>query len=133
MGRGVLPEPIGEAIKRLRGKRKQAILAEAAGMPASSWSEYERGTRTPRPRQLERIVQALGCDLATFEAEVRQAAGHGPPVEELLKDTDRELREVEHEIDRCQSRRRLLVALRNYLSELPEGSFVPGRKSAWRF
>ncbi len=57
---------------------------------------------------------------------MRHAAGHGTgiAVEELVKDTDRELREIEYEIDRCQSRRRLLLALRHYLSELPEGAPV---------
>lgn len=64
---------------------------------------------------------------------VRHAAGHGTPVEELVKDTDDELREIENEIDRCQRRRRLLLALRHYLSELPEGALAASsRRLAWR-
>lgn len=133
------PNPLGEAIRRLRGKRKQADLAKAVDLTAGCWSNYECGRRIPRPRQLERIVEALGCDMTTFKTELRRVEDRGTgasskpglsiAVEELLKDVGRELREVEHEIDRCQSRRRLLLALRNYLAEQPTEilvSIAPG-------
>jgi transcriptional regulator with XRE-family HTH domain len=102
-------------------------------MAASSWSDYERGKRAPRPRQLERLLQALGCDIATFEAEVLRVvsertgaktsvAGQLVAAGELLNDFDRELREVDNAIDRYQSRRRILLALRSYLADRPEGA-----------
>ena len=42
----------------------------------------------------------------------------------LLKDVDRDLREVEHEIDRLETRRKLLLVLRQHLRELPPGTGV---------
>jgi hypothetical protein len=44
-------------------------------------------------------------------------AGQFVTVGELLKDIDRELRDVDNEIDRYESRKRILLALRNYLAD----------------
>ena len=46
---------------------RQSEVADAAGVPASAVSEYECGKRSPRLKNLRRIVAALGFDLAVIE------------------------------------------------------------------
>lgn len=127
---------LGEAIRRLRGKRSQAGLARAAGLSPSCWSEYERGKRIPRRKQVDRVIKALGCSRETFERELRSVAekrdepgGEGPfrAADDLLKDLDRELREVEHELDRMENRRKLFLLLRGRLEALPPDTLVSVR------
>lgn len=128
---------LGQAIRRLRGSRKQWTMAEAAGMTASSWSDYERGKRLPRRKQLDRIAAALGCDVTVLEQEALKIGGarlsaealREPPVpmetsDSLLKDTDRELREIDHSLDSLLVRKKLLLAFRHYLLRLPPGTPV---------
>jgi transcriptional regulator with XRE-family HTH domain len=133
---GDTPNVLGEAIRRLRGKRSQAGLARAAGLTPSCWSEYERGKRIPRRKQMDRVLEALGCSSETFERELRSVAerrddsgGEGPfrAAEDLVKDIDRELREVEHEIDRMENRRKLFLLLRSRLEALPSSTLVAVR------
>jgi uncharacterized protein Yka (UPF0111/DUF47 family) len=63
-----------------------------------------------------------------MDAEVSaKTAGETVPLiatDGLLKDMHRELREVEHEIDRLETRRKLLLMLRQYLGTLPPGTRV---------
>jgi hypothetical protein len=44
---------------------------------------------------------------------------------ELLQQTNRALREIETEINRLLTRKRLLLVLRRYLAGLPPGTQVP--------
>jgi hypothetical protein len=44
---------------------------------------------------------------------------------ELLKQTERELREIDAEISRLLTRKQLLLVLRCYLAGLPPGAPVP--------
>jgi transcriptional regulator with XRE-family HTH domain len=129
------PNDLGTAIRRLRGSRRQWELAEAAGMKPSSWSDYERGKRVPRRKNLERIAAALGCEVRTIEQEALQVSRERLSPDEgealaaavetsdaLLKDTDRMLRKVDHELDNLLITKRLLLALRQYLLSLPPGT-----------
>jgi hypothetical protein len=63
-----------------------------------------------------------------MDAEVNaKTAGEAVPLvtaDGLLKDVDRELQEVEHEIDRHKTRRKLLLVLRQHLQALPPGTGV---------
>jgi transcriptional regulator with XRE-family HTH domain len=111
-------------------------MAEAAGMTASSWSDYERGKRLPRRKQLDRIAAALGFDVTALEQEAlkigsARLAAESPretvPMEtsdSLLKDTDRELREIDDSLDSLLVRKKLLLAFRHYLLRLPPGTPV---------
>jgi transcriptional regulator with XRE-family HTH domain len=113
-------------------------MAEAAGMTPSSWSDYERGKRLPRRKQMERIAAALRCDVKTLEQEAlkigserfatespREAPVPTETSDSLLKDTDRELREIDHDLDSLLVRKKLLLAFRHYLLRLPPGTPVP--------
>ena len=63
-------EPIGDTIRRLRGKRRQAQLAESVGMRSSHWSQIENGHRAdPTLSTLERIARALGIRTSSLLAE----------------------------------------------------------------
>lgn len=130
------PNDLGKAIRRLRGDRPQWKLAEAAGMKPSTWSDYERGKRAPRGRNLARIASALGVDAETLEQEVLEVgrerlspgeAGAAPAVETsdaLLKETDRMLRKVDHELDDLLVFKKLLLTLRQHLLDLPAGTRI---------
>jgi transcriptional regulator with XRE-family HTH domain len=130
------PNDLGVAIKRFRGRRPQWKLAEAAGMTTSSWSDYERGKRKPRPPQKERIALALGITVKELDQETLKVAnervkaeeGAGEPPEtsdSMLQNTDRELHEIDRNLDALLARKRLLLAFRNYLVGLPPGTPMP--------
>ena len=122
------PNDLGKAIRRLRGERPQAKLADAAGMKPSTWSDYERGKRTPRGRNLQRIASALGVEVKTLEQEVLKVSRErlspdeaGLPSagietsESLLRETDRVLRKVDHRLDDLLEIKKLLLLLRQHL------------------
>ena len=122
------PNDLGKAIRRLRGERPQAKLADAAGMKPSTWSDYERGKRTPRGRNLQRIASALGVEVKTLEQEVLKVSRERlspdeaglPPTgietsELLLRETDRVLRKVDHRLDDLLEIKKLLLLLRQHL------------------
>lgn len=56
---------IGESIKAARKKAglTQKALADRLGIPYQGISQYERGTRNPKPETLGRIASALGITL----------------------------------------------------------------------
>ena len=58
----------GEVLGRLRRTRglRQVELAELIGQPRTVVSNFENGTRTPRPELLTRLAQALGVTVATL-------------------------------------------------------------------
>jgi transcriptional regulator with XRE-family HTH domain len=132
------PNDLGVAIRRRRGPLTQSVVAEAASMTTSSWSDYERGKRKPRPKQRERIAAALGCTVKELEqealkvanermaAEARQGAGEVPETSDtLLENTDRELQEIDQSLDSLLARKKLLLAFRRYLVGLPSGTPMP--------
>ena len=130
------PNDLGVAIRRLRGHRPQAEVADAARMTPSSWSDYERGKRKPRPKQKERIAKALGRTVKELEQEALKVAnertraeeGAGEPPEtsdSLLENTDRELHEIDRSLDALLARKKLLLAFRRYLVGLPPGTPMP--------
>lgn len=51
----------GENLRRLRGERSQAAIAEKAGMHVVSYQRCESGTIPHRPN-LEAIIRALGTE-----------------------------------------------------------------------
>ena len=59
---------IGEAIKKARNKAglTQKQLANKLGVSFTLVSQYERGTRNPKPETLDRIATALGMTLETL-------------------------------------------------------------------
>ena len=59
---------IGEAIKKARNKAglTQKQLAIKLGVSFTLVSQYERGTRNPKPETLDRIATALGMTLETL-------------------------------------------------------------------
>ncbi len=63
-------EHLGLALAVLRSSLRldQAEVARAAGVPASSVSEYENGKATPLPRTLDRILSGLGVPPSALEA-----------------------------------------------------------------
>lgn len=123
------PNDLGKAIRRLRGDRPQSKLADAAQMKPSTWSDYERGKRTPRGRNLARILAALGVDRKILDQEVLKVGRERLAVEEvgapspagaetsdsLLKETDRMLRKVDHDLDDLLVFKKLLLTLRQQL------------------
>ena len=123
------PNDLGKAIRRLRGDRPQWKLAEAAGMKPSTWSDYERGKRTPRGRNLARIASALGVEAKTLEQEVLKVGRERLSLEDagapsaagvetsdsLLRETDRVLRKVDHRLDDLLEIKKLLLILRQHL------------------
>lgn len=118
------PNDLGKAIRRLRGERPQAKLAEAAGLKPSTWSDYERGKRSPRGKNLQRITSALGVEVKTLEQEVlkvsreRLAPDEAPSPESsesLLHETDRALRKLDHRLDELLETKKLLLVLRQRL------------------
>jgi transcriptional regulator with XRE-family HTH domain len=139
MGEPEEPNDLGVAIRRLRGSRKQWELAEVADMTTSSWSDYERGKQRPRPPQLKRIAKALGCTLKELDqealkvgnerlaAEARQDGADAVPEtsDSLLVNTDRELQEIDQNLDSLLARKKLLLAFRRYLVGLPPGTLMP--------
>ena len=54
----VLPEKIGEKLRKLRGKRTQQEVAEEVGISQSALHMYETGSRVPRDN--------VKIDLANF-------------------------------------------------------------------
>jgi transcriptional regulator with XRE-family HTH domain len=130
------PNDLGVAIRRLRGSRPQWELAEAAAMTTSSWSDYERGKRKPRPKQRERIAAALGRTVKELEREALEVANERSKAEDgsgeapetsgsLLESTDRELHEIDRNLDTLLARKKLLLAFRRYLVGLPPGTPMP--------
>ena len=118
------PNDLGNAIRRLRGERPQSKLADAAGMKPSTWSDYERGKRSPRGRNLQRIASALGVEVKALEQEVlkvsreRLAPDETPSPESsesLLHETDRALRKLDHRLDELLETKKLLLVLRQRL------------------
>lgn len=132
------PNDLGKAIRRLRGDRPQSKLADAAGMKPSTWSDYERGKRSPRGKNLARIASALGVDAKTLEQEVLKVGRErlsldeaGAPSaagvetsESLLRETDRMLRKVDHNLDDLLLVKKLLLTLRQYLLDRPAGTRI---------
>jgi transcriptional regulator with XRE-family HTH domain len=56
------PRDLGDAIRKLRGRRPQKEVAEKAGIDPTTWSAYEHGERPPRTRKrFEQIARGLGC------------------------------------------------------------------------
>jgi len=133
------PNDLGVAIKRLRGPRTQASLAEAAGLKPSSWSDYERGKGKPRPPQKRRIAEALGCTVRELELEELSVAGERLAAEEqqdgvreavdtsdsLIENTDKELEEIDQTLDTLLARKKRLLVFRRMLAALPPGTPVP--------
>ena len=48
---------IGERLRKLRGKKSQALIASAIGITKSSWAMYERNERIPRDEVKVRIAE----------------------------------------------------------------------------
>ena len=120
------PNDLGKAIRRLRGERPQAKLAEAAGLKPSTWSDYERGKRSPRGRNLQRIASALGVEIKTLEQEILKVSRERLAPDEtlstgtessesLLHETDRALRKLDHRLDELLETKKLLLLLRQRL------------------
>ncbi len=56
-------------LRRIRGGRQQA-LARAVGAHRTAISRYEKGSKTPRPARLRRIVEALGFTLGMLDRTI---------------------------------------------------------------
>ena len=69
----------GATIRMLRGARTQKEVAEAAGIPASTWSKIERGQQNPREKTFARIAGGLGLTPEELERRhyERLAREHG--------------------------------------------------------
>jgi transcriptional regulator with XRE-family HTH domain len=123
------PNDLGKAIRRLRGARLQWKLAEDAGIKPSTWSEYERGRRIPRGRNMARIAEALGVDSRTLEREAVNVSRERLSSEEsgsafatgaetsdtLIKMIDRRVRTVDHKLDELLEVKKLLLTFRQLL------------------
>jgi transcriptional regulator with XRE-family HTH domain len=123
------PNDLGKAIRRLRGARPQWKLAEDAGIKPSTWSEYERGRRIPRGKNMARIAEALGVDSRTLEREVLNVSRERLSSEEgggalatgaetsdtLIKMIDRRMRTVDHKLDELLEVKKLLLTLRQQI------------------
>lgn len=52
---------LGEAITALRGRKTQRSVALSVGIATGTWCQWEKGNRTPRDHQIEKILAALDC------------------------------------------------------------------------
>jgi len=107
-------------------------------MKPSTWSDYERGKRRPRGKNLQRIVSALGVDDKTLEQEMLKVGrerlsmdegGTPTPVgvqtsDSLLRETDLALRKIDHKLDDLLEVKKLLLTLRQSLLNLPTGTRI---------
>jgi transcriptional regulator with XRE-family HTH domain len=130
------PNDLGVAIRRLRGSRRQWEMAEAADMTTSSWSDYERGERQPRPPQKMRVAKALGCTVRELEQEALAVTGERLAAEaqqegvrepeetsdSWLEHTARELEEIDQSLDALLARKKRLLVFRRMLAALPPGT-----------
>jgi transcriptional regulator with XRE-family HTH domain len=64
-----LLQALGRALRWLRDSRglRQYQVAEAAGVTKAMLSAYETGRQKPSLDTLERLLEALGCDLADLD------------------------------------------------------------------
>jgi len=132
------PNDLGMAIRRLRGDRPQSKVADSVGMKPSTWSDYERGKRSPRGKNLQRIVSALGVDVKALEQEVLKVGRERISLDEagapstagvqtsdsLLRETDLVLRKIDHKLDDLLEVKKLLLTLRQSLLNLPTGTRI---------
>lgn len=63
---------LSKTLRSLRGTRSQREVAEAAGMPASTWSKIEHGRQLPRDETFARIAGALGYTVPVLERIVSE-------------------------------------------------------------
>jgi len=73
---GELERYIGAALRHLRlhggsAPRKQMDVAAEAGVTRGMLSSYERGRQEPSLKNLDRVLQALGADLAQLHWAIR--------------------------------------------------------------
>lgn len=73
---GELERYVGAALRHLRlhggsAPRKQMDVAAEAGVTRGMLSSYERGRQEPSLRNLDRVLQALGADLAELHWAIR--------------------------------------------------------------
>jgi transcriptional regulator with XRE-family HTH domain len=130
------PHDLGTAIRRLRGARPQWKLAEDAGIKPSTWSEYERGRRIPRGKNMARIAEALGVDSRVLEREVLNVSRERLSLEEIgavsaadssdsqIKAIDRIVRAMDHKLDELLEAKKLLLMLRQLLNSRETGARV---------
>lgn len=57
---------IGEKMRRLRGKRSRAEIAEKAGISVSSYTKYERNERVPRDEVKIRLAKIFGVSVQSI-------------------------------------------------------------------
>ena len=53
-------------LKRILAGLSQEGLAEKSGVTRQAISGFELGKRTPHPRTLKKIADALGCEMSVF-------------------------------------------------------------------
>lgn len=64
---------------RLEAGRRQREVAQAAGITQAMLCSYEQGKRTPSLQSLERILHALGVDLAQLSHALALVNGRAKP------------------------------------------------------
>ena len=81
---------IGERIKRYREEKRmtQEEVADRAGVTAVSVSRWERGTRDPTFRDVEKIAAALGVTMEELTREPKRGTGLRKIIDGKLYDTE---------------------------------------------
>ncbi len=64
---------LSRTLKALRGTRTQKEVAEAAGIPTSTWCKIEQGRQLPRDGTFVKIAEALGCSVSDLEQLVSES------------------------------------------------------------
>jgi len=71
--RELVGQGLGRVLKAHRGKRKQAELAERAGIRPNNWSLYESGKRLPGKENFERLAGVFKIPIPEFVGEIMEA------------------------------------------------------------
>jgi transcriptional regulator with XRE-family HTH domain len=66
------------ALRRLRGERGQAEIAERGGIKPQQISRYENGHEVPQLDQLEKVLRGLGSDAHDLAHALDEVAGRAP-------------------------------------------------------
>lgn len=119
------PRDLASAMRKLRGKRPQNVLARSVGISPETWCKWEQGGTTPR--SLVPIAAALGCTperlhevMEEQRREREQARPRHPAPAHLVQETDRLLQKVDHQLDSLIESKNALLRMREQLVT-PEG------------
>ena len=66
-------DSLAHSIKVLRGTRTQKEIAQAAGIPTSTWCKIEQGRQVPRDSTFSKIAKSLGCTAAELERLISES------------------------------------------------------------